>query len=326
MPVFNAGQWLERCLKSILNQTYDDFEVIMVDDGSTDGSDVICDKFAKRDHRFKAFHIKNGGVSSARNFGLSQCNGEWIAFVDADDILPPDSLRERVTAAIKYNVDLVICNITEVMCDGCEIMRYYPFSNLQIFSREDVIYKILPYALLPNNFFGGCCNKLYKRSIFVNNSITFPRRQRAEDWVVNISYLENANSAVALTYTAYYYLRNSTSAMSKPYANQIELWNESWKIKNYLINKYNFDIDKGELYANTINEVVEYAIKLAYSHHLNSFSLAKKSFKYCKERINSQPVHSRRLFPLARLVKPFMNVGLYLITFGIIKLWVSLKK
>ena len=85
VPVYNAEKYLHRCINSILAQTFVDIELLLIDDGSTDSSSVICDKYAKKDQRVRVFHKENGGVSSARNLGLDNAQGEWIAFVDGDD-------------------------------------------------------------------------------------------------------------------------------------------------------------------------------------------------------------------------------------------------
>ena len=93
VPVYNAKSYLSRCIDSILNQTYQDFELILVDDGSTDCSGEICDKYASNDIRIRVFHKPNGGVSSARNLGLSKINGNYVIFVDSDDFLMPNHLE-----------------------------------------------------------------------------------------------------------------------------------------------------------------------------------------------------------------------------------------
>ena len=97
VPVYNAEKWLRRCVDSILAQTFTDFELLLIDDGSTDGSPAICDEYAQRDSRIKVFYQKNSGVSAARNSGLDHARGEWILFVDADDYLYEDVVSEKFT-------------------------------------------------------------------------------------------------------------------------------------------------------------------------------------------------------------------------------------
>lgn len=94
VPVYNCEKYITRCLDSILSQTFQNFECIVVDDGSTDGSSTICDKYAEQDARFTVIHQKNGGVSAARNAGIDACKGEWLAFVDSDDWCEPNMLKD----------------------------------------------------------------------------------------------------------------------------------------------------------------------------------------------------------------------------------------
>lgn len=107
VPVYNVDAYLKQCIDSILNQKYENFELLLVDDGSTDKSGDICDVYGKRDKRVRVFHKKNGGVSSARNVGLDNAKGDWIAFVDSDDIVTPSYLS-GLYSDVKSDVDLVI--------------------------------------------------------------------------------------------------------------------------------------------------------------------------------------------------------------------------
>ena len=110
VPVYNVEQYLERCIKSLLNQTYSNLEIILVDDGSPDNCGLICDRFAAQDNRVIVIHKKNGGVSSARNAGLDAASGEYIGFVDSDDWINADMYRSLIHDAINMNADCVCCN------------------------------------------------------------------------------------------------------------------------------------------------------------------------------------------------------------------------
>ena len=106
VPVYKAEKWLHRCVDSILAQTMEDFELLLIDDGSPDRSGEICDEYAAKDSRVRVFHKENGGVSSARNLGLDNAQGEWISFVDADDILPEKALSDFLEFA-SCDVDII---------------------------------------------------------------------------------------------------------------------------------------------------------------------------------------------------------------------------
>ena len=113
VPVYNTEQYLPRCLNSILSQSFIDFELLLVDDGSIDGSGSICDKYAAKDNRVRVFHKENGGVSSARNLGLDEAKGEWICFVDSDDEMLPNGLQ-TLANGICDEVDIVMGGYEEV--------------------------------------------------------------------------------------------------------------------------------------------------------------------------------------------------------------------
>lgn len=121
VPVFNAEKTIDRCIHSIVMQTYPYIEVILVDDGSTDSSSMLCDRWADKDARIFTYHKENGGVSSARNLGIEKATGEWITFVDADDWIAPNMYDRMISAGI--DSDLVCCSVTNVYQDQKKIER-----------------------------------------------------------------------------------------------------------------------------------------------------------------------------------------------------------
>ena len=110
VPVYNCEKWLPDCIESLTRQTYSELEIILVNDGSTDGSLSICKKYEKQDERIYLVNKKNGGVSSARNTGLKHANGEWVTFVDADDWLETDAI-ERICRELQEDIDCCFCDI-----------------------------------------------------------------------------------------------------------------------------------------------------------------------------------------------------------------------
>ena len=117
VPVYNAEKTLERCVDSILNQTYQDFELLLVDDGSPDGSGALCDAYARQDSRVRVFHQENAGVSAARNLALDHAAGEYLQFLDSDDWITPDATSSLVRAAREHQCDLVIADFYRVCGD-----------------------------------------------------------------------------------------------------------------------------------------------------------------------------------------------------------------
>ena len=117
IPVYNKEQYIDGCLTSILNQTFTDFELILVDDGSTDGSAAVCRRFADADHRISLITKPNGGVSSARNTGLSKADGKYIGFIDSDDAIEPDMYELLIRNAEQYQADVSICRLKTIFPD-----------------------------------------------------------------------------------------------------------------------------------------------------------------------------------------------------------------
>lgn len=111
VPIYNVEKYIEKCIDSIINQTYTNLEIILVDDGSPDKCGKICDEYAKRDKRIKVIHKENGGVSSARNIGLDNLNGEYVTFIDADDYISNNYCEELLNALKTENADCVACRI-----------------------------------------------------------------------------------------------------------------------------------------------------------------------------------------------------------------------
>ena len=113
IPVYNVEKYLNKCLNSVIEQTYKNIEVILIDDGSTDNSGKICDEYAKNDIRIKIIHQQNGGVSTARNNGLEHATGKYITFVDSDDYIEKEMIETMAKKIMKKNADIVICGVTD---------------------------------------------------------------------------------------------------------------------------------------------------------------------------------------------------------------------
>lgn len=200
VPVYNTEKYLHRCVDSILEQTYTDFELLLINDGSTDSSGAICDEYAMRDSRVRVFHKENGGVSSARNLGLDNANGEWIAFVDSDDYVFPIWLENYEELYKKYSTDLI--------CQGFQTDRplnvtlkdtTYGISNIG--TTIDVIEK-----LLHNNILGFCWNKLFQSNIINTNKLRFRENvSLKEDEIFAIEYMKYSTTCICTDKVGYYY-------------------------------------------------------------------------------------------------------------------------
>lgn len=170
VPVFNVELYLRKCLDSIINQSFDNYELILVDDGSIDNSGNICDEYASLDQRIKVVHKKNGGVSSARNVGLHISNGDWILFVDADDYIPYTTLQYYSDIINNETVDMVLASYVEVDDMG-EIINH----DDNYFEKQICMLDCLKLFYLTDTtlFQGYIWNRLFRRSIILENNIKF---------------------------------------------------------------------------------------------------------------------------------------------------------
>lgn len=173
LPIYNTGEFLEKCFDTILSQKYEDYEVILINDGSTDNSGEICDKYAEKDSRFKVFHLENGGVSNARNYGIEKAKGEYIWFLDPDDYIVGQPLSELESILEEYNSELVVFNYQDFDYKKNKYLdRCLPFSgNIDVSKfRSDFS------EIFKTNMFYTVWNKIYKREFLVLNLLKFDEK------------------------------------------------------------------------------------------------------------------------------------------------------
>lgn len=248
IPVYKVEKYLDRFLDSVMGQTYKDYEVILVDDGSPDSSGAICDEYASRDSRLKVIHKPNGGVSSARNKGIDEARGEWLLFFDSDDVVRKDAL-ELIHAATLGNPspDTVIYAINEVMTDGTACDRLLPVATPAYYDMESLRTELLPYFCRSASFLNSPYSKAFKRSIIERYDIRFKKRVRGEDWLFVLEYFRHISSAVTIPDVLYYYMRNDDSAMSRYVPEQFQLWSENWESKLSLVRDFRLQVDRGRM-------------------------------------------------------------------------------
>ena len=171
VPIYNVEEYLANCIESILNQTFKDFELILINDGSTDNSLEICYRYRDRDKRINVINKKNGGVSSARNIGIEISKGEYIAFVDPDDDIEINMYEELMGIMENNNVDIVVSGFKfiNLINNTSEKFNIYNRTN-RIIKRKEINNEILIDILNLDNCYGygmySCCNKIYKKELF----------------------------------------------------------------------------------------------------------------------------------------------------------------
>lgn len=204
VPVYNIERYISRCIDSIINQTYRDLQLILVDDGSTDSSGELCDIYASKDKRIKVIHKKNGGVSEARNVGLENAEGDFIGFVDGDDYIDVDMYETLYKAILQKRADIVSCGHYEHFADRIEV-RYCNTGN-------NALNRIEAYnALFTRKLGCSNCTKLFKRYIF--DSLRYNnKKSHGEDLEILLKAFEKAKCVVNINDAKYHYAHRKGSA------------------------------------------------------------------------------------------------------------------
>lgn len=222
VPVYNVEKYLDKCITSILNQSYKNIDVLLINDGSTDRSGEICDKYAKLDERVRVIHKANEGVSKTRNRGIDCANGKYLVFVDSDDYLEVDYCKKLYEAQQKYEDAFVMCGFKTVFVSGEE--NFFVFEKAERFSElstKDIIELIEKWLL------NSPCNKLYLVNGLKKEKIKMPEDlSLAEDLLFNFEYLDKLveDKIVVINEGLYNYrLQSGGTLNSKYYPEQLEI-------------------------------------------------------------------------------------------------------
>ena len=211
VPIYNVEQYLERCINSILQQTYQNLEIILVDDGSPDNSGVICDSYLSLDQRIKVIHKKNGGLSDARNAGLEIASGEFIAFIDSDDTIMPEMIEKLYQRIDTDRSDMAFCGYRQVSPNGDILSEVFlpdnvltGFDALKVsYEDQGVLYTI-------------ACNKLYKKHLF--QDIRYPVGKYHEDEFTTYLIIDQCNRVSVVKEALYIYYQRDDSIMQETYS------------------------------------------------------------------------------------------------------------
>ncbi len=210
VPVYKVEEYLSRCIESIINQTYKNLEIILVDDGSPDNCPQICDEYAKKDNRIKVIHKENGGLSDARNAGMKIATGEYTAFIDSDDYIDLSMFEHMVQVSIVEKADIVECNVYSVY-DNC--IEKYNTDTYAIYNQNNLIMEAyIKYYHIKTVVW----NKLYKTELIKNISFEFGKYNEDEFFTYRV--LANANVLVHIDNYYYYYYQRVGSIMGSEYS------------------------------------------------------------------------------------------------------------
>ena len=207
VPVYDVERYLPKCIDSILAQTFTDFELILVEDGSPDGCPALCDAAAAKDARIRVIHQKNGGLSAARNAGLDVARGEWIGFVDSDDYIAPEMYEALYQAVQSTGADLALCDYAEVDETGAPCLPPYTGLAQRIFTGRELLKRATNTMAQP------AWNKLYRRAIFAQ--LRYPEGKLNEDLFLIPEVCLQIQKAVVVPKALYYYVQRGGSIMNE---------------------------------------------------------------------------------------------------------------
>ena len=205
VPVYKVEPYIHKCVDSILNQSFTDFEIILVDDGSPDNCGKICDEYAQKDERVKVIHKENGGVSSARNLGIDEAKGEYISFIDPDDWIEKEMYSEILRYVVLNDLDILCTDVCEVRESKCFVR--YKFEKDLIFETKDALKKILV-----DEIDNSPCNKIYKKAVW--EDVRFPVGRRFEDVATIYKTFYKSSKVGYMQKAFYYYLKREGSAIA----------------------------------------------------------------------------------------------------------------
>lgn len=210
VPIYNVDKYIVRCVESLLNQTYSNLEIILVDDGSPDNCPQLCDEYAKKDNRIKVIHKKNGGLSDARNAGMKVATGEYISFIDSDDYIALDFFETLYNTMITENSDVVECSVVKFYEDN-HFDDYNDDFSINNFNTIDGLSALIS----ENPFHQHVWNKLYKADLVLDVPFAVGKLNEDEFWTYQV--FGRAKKVTKIYKTMYYYFQRGSSIMGNTY-------------------------------------------------------------------------------------------------------------
>ena len=272
VPIYNVEKYIRRCIDSILNQTYNNLEIILVDDGSTDNCSQICDEYAQKDSRIRVIHKENGGVSLARNVGIELSNGMWISFVDADDWLEENFVETLYEKAKERKADVVLCGYNRIVGKNIEYINFK--KDESEFNSEEYLIN----SLNPQTGFGFCHMKLFNKKT-INNVRFNQKLQVGEDALFNEEISLNITKAIYIGKQLYNYRVNEKSVVRKFDANYVDKYLKAIQVnKMFVMQNYG---EEQNIKINYYNYVAYHVLLIAvnYCNHAENIEKNNDSLK-----------------------------------------------
>lgn len=288
VPIYNSEKKLARCIESIINQTYRDIEILLIDDGSQDSSSAICQSYTSKDNRVKYFLKKNEGAASSRNYGLSRAVGDFVQFVDSDDYIDPMMTELMVRRQESAGSDWVICGMRAFTEYNS---TYSQYENVDVCVQEfyKYIIKYLSKAILHS-----CCNKLYVKNKI--HSLMNSEYRWGEDFIFNIEYLKNVESITIVEDQLYHYDCSNESVTRSKYQPQnfyiVQRYKHAYEVLNALYASKEVDSLLSALF-----------IKEILSDYSQSTSLLKFNKQSIQDLLSDKKDAIARIIPYDRVTK-----------------------
>lgn len=236
VPIYNVEKYIGKCLNSIRKQSFGDYEVLLINDGTPDNSMEIAKKFADKDSRFHIYNKKNGGLSDARNYGIARARGDFLVFIDSDDYIHRDYLEVLYMECIRNNADISCCRYKIAFPSGVAVPMPVNKGHIVLDGRE-----ALDVLIRDQYLQSYAWNKMYKRTLFTDHGITYPTMY-FEDIATTARVMHHANKVVITDKYLYYYVRRSGSIMTTMNSKKINDYIRSYYIiRNYLQNENDYN-------------------------------------------------------------------------------------
>lgn len=294
VPIYNVEEYLPRCIDSILAQTFTDFELILVDDGSPDCCSQICDDYAQKDNRIKVIHKENGGVSSSRNTGIDSAIGKYICFVDSDDWIEKKHIENMIKQI--SDSDCVIEGYTkDTLYDSNP--SYLKFENINMYNLNDINSK----EVFWNGYIHSSCNKLFKRNIIIDNNIKFEQDIHiSEDSLFCIEYLSCCENIVISENVTYHYCSNgqNSTLSKKVYADTFDTYKKVYFSLKCLLERGNCtEACKNEiLIRTTYPQLYATVLKIVFNDKMSKKEKKKLLSKMEKDECCMQVMYGARKY------------------------------
>lgn len=282
IPVYNVEKYIDRCLKSIISQNYDDLEIIVIDNGSTDSSGSICDTYASEYSNISVYHIENHGVGSARNFGLSKARGEFIYFVDSDDYLVGNlfaDFEDKLTPDFDLLVFSYYNSFEQEMTEKNRTKKILPYNG----SYDKYDFSKIFKDLFLSDMLYTVWNKFYRREFLIENNISFEKYELGEDVRFNLNAYRNVNK-VYLSQDSYYVyvIGRKGSAMSSYNPKRLQYQLQELELVDSLLKDWNID-------SSNLDNTVKARILMSNIHNISKQKLPViKKVKLVKEICKSK--------------------------------------